>query len=278
MFSPAQSLVRSVESGKLLPHVPALKSLYASGCQFRHGQVVMVAGRSGTQKSGFALWLCESWGVPTLYFSADMSAFTASSRLASMLTGDSQQTVDSRLASKDAGFYLERLEKSKIRFAFGSPIRIDDVLLELNAWVELWDELPAVIVLDNLMDFEGAEADYQEQMAVMQFVTELSRDTGSTVLVLHHASDKSWDAKSDPYSPPARSEIKNGLGEKPELVLGVAINPHDHSYRVAVLKQRQGPSDPTGRSSTLLRARPELTRFEAFADQSQAQYGGLSNG
>ncbi len=52
------------------------------------------------------------------------------------------------------------------------------------------------------MDFEGAEADYTAQMAVMQMMGELSRETEALVCLLHHASDKSWEAKNRPVESP----------------------------------------------------------------------------
>jgi len=81
---------------------------------------------------------------------------------------------------------------------------------------------------------------------------------------MHHASDKSWDARTDPWSPPSRDQIKNGMSEKPELTLSVAINPHSYEYHIAVLKQRMGPSDPTAQSYATIRCDPERTRFEPY--------------
>jgi hypothetical protein len=121
-----------------------------------------------------------------------------------------------------------------------------------------------VIVFDNLMDFEGAESDYTEQMSVMSNVTELARSTGATVILLHHASDKSWEAKADPWAPPSRDQVKGGLSEKPELSLSVALDPTSMEYKVACIKQRMGPCDPTARSYVSLRCEPEKTRFHPW--------------
>lgn len=131
----------------------------------------------------------------------------------------------------------------------------------MAAFIELWDAYPQVIVFDNLMDFDGAESDYTEQMSVMSGLTELARATGATVIVLHHASDKSWEAKSDPWAPPSRDQVKGGLSEKPELSLSVALDPTSHEYRVAVIKQRMGPCDPTAKRYASMRCHPEVTRF-----------------
>ena len=78
---------------------------------------------------------------------------------------------------------------------------------------------------------------------------------------MHHASDKGWEAKSNPWNPPSRDQIKGGMSEKPELTLSVAINPKSYEFHIAVLKQRMGPSDPTAQSYATIRADPERTRF-----------------
>ncbi|MEU7643374.1 AAA family ATPase [Streptomyces huasconensis] len=263
MLTPARSLTLHAESGRELPRIDAFESLYNLGCRPRHGEVIMIAGRSGTQKSGLALYWVAQMNLPTLYFSADMSAFTASSRLASMMTGDTTTMVEAGMAAggRYRQEYLDALAHLNLTFSFGSPITWRAVDEELEAYVELWDEHPAVIVIDNLMDVENAESDYTEQMAVMSGLTELARATGATVIVLHHASDKSWEAKSDPWAPPSRDQVKGGLSEKPELSLSVALDPTSLEFRIAVIKQRMGPSDPTAKRYATLRCHPEYTRF-----------------
>ncbi|MFJ7202076.1 AAA family ATPase [Streptomyces sp. NPDC098789] len=255
------------EAGRELPRIAAFEALYNIGCRPRQGEVIMIAGRSGTQKSGLALYWVAQMNLPTLYFSADMSAFTASSRLASMATGDTTEMVEAGMAAggRHREGYLSALADSRITFSFGSPIAWKNVDEELEAYIELWDAYPEVLVFDNLMDFENSESDYTEQMAVMSGLTELARATGATVIVLHHASDKSWEAKSDPWAPPSRDQVKGGLSEKPELSLSVALDPSSLEYRIAVIKQRMGPSDPTARRYATLRCHPEITRFSALA-------------
>jgi hypothetical protein len=251
-----------MDAGREMPRIPELRDLYAKGVKPRHGEVIMIAGRSGSQKSGLALWLTAQWNLPTLYFSADMSPFTASARLASMATGLTTEQVEIAMLGGGAGRRecLDALADSNIRFAFGS-LSWQAVDEELEAYVEVYDAYPGVVVFDNLMDFEGAEADYTVQMAVMSNATALARETGATTILLHHASDKSWDAKSAPFEPPSRQEVKGGLSEKPELSLTVALDPDNLDYRIACVKQRMGPSDPTAKKYSTLRCQPELTRF-----------------
>ena len=245
-----------------MPVLEELEDLYALGVRPRQGEVMMIAGRSGSQKSGFALWLVQRWNLPTLYFSADMSAFQASTRLACSATGMTTEEVEAKLAAggNTAREVLDALAGSKVTFSFGSPISWQPMTELIEAHVEMYDAFPAVIVIDNLMDVEDAESDYSMQMAAMQSLHDLARATGATVLILHHASDKTQN-KNDPWAPPSRAEVKGGLSEKPELSLSVALNPDTLDFRVACIKQRMGPSDPSGSTYATLIADPASTRF-----------------
>ena len=230
----------------------------------------MVAGRSGTQKSGLALWWTCQMNLKTLYLSADMSPFTASARIASMMTGLNTDGVESQmlLGGEARADILDSMKDLNLTFSFGA-ITWPGVDAELEAYVELHNAYPEMIVIDNLMDIEGAASDYAIQMDAMQNIADLSRETSATILVMHHASDKSWDARSDPWSPPSRDQIKGGMSEKPNLTLSVALNPHSYEYRIAILKQSMGYSDPTAQSYASLKCDPERTRFEPWGQTLQ---------
>ena len=123
-----QSLRKGVSGQQPLPHVPAFKDLYEAGVTPRQGQVVMVAGRSGSQKSGFALYWVASMGLPTLYFSADMAPFTAGVRLASIATGMSSKEVEAMMGTTTGRAQIEQAASSlPIELSFGSPITWEQV-------------------------------------------------------------------------------------------------------------------------------------------------------
>lgn len=223
----------------------------------------MIAGRAGSQKSGLALWWTAKMKVPTLYFSADSSGFTTTARLATTVTGHSIEAVEEGMKGEQRQFYYDALEAeaSHMQFAFGSPIIWRNLELEMDAYVEVWNRFPDVIVFDNLMDFQGADTDYGEQMAVMSGATELARGTGATVIVLHHATSKSDGGRYRAWAPPPKGDIKNGLDEKPELILGVALDNESLKFNVSVLKQRMGPQDPSAQRYVTFRADPDHTSF-----------------
>lgn len=262
MLSASRSLVLSSESSPELPRVPALGALYQIGCRPRQGEVIMVAGRSGTGKSSFALWWVSQMNLPTLYFSADMSSYQASIKLACSQLSMTTDEVEERLnkGGRHRAEVLKALEHLRMTFSFGA-ISWRGIDAELEAYVELHNAFPKVIVLDNLMDIEGTASDYTAQMDAMQNISDLSRATGATVLVLHHASDKSWEAKADPWKPPSRDQVKGGMSEKPELSISIAIDPKSYDCNLAVIKQRMGPCDPTAGSYVTITANPAMTQY-----------------
>lgn len=262
MLTASRSLALHAESGRPLPLVPEMAALYQRGNKPRYGEVTMIAGRSGSQKSGLALWWTRRMNVPVLYFSADMSPTTAGNRLAASVTGDYQEVVEAGMKDPEIKQrYRDALDETHFTFSYGNPITWRAVDEELQAYVELHDSYPDVMCFDNLMDFENAETEYVEQMQVMSSLTELARETGSGVIVMHHASDKTWNAQSDPWKPASRNEIKNGLAEKPALCLSVGLDRTSYAYHIATVKDRNGRDDPTARSYITLRAEPESTRF-----------------
>ena len=120
--------------------------------KFRRGQVCMVAAAPNAGKSMFALIYAIRANVPTLFFSADTDTTTVMMRAAAHLSGHSQVLVEGNLAS-NTHYYDHRLPKlNNIKWVFDSSPSIDDLELEIRAYVELYGQAPELIVIDNLMN------------------------------------------------------------------------------------------------------------------------------
>ena len=191
-----------------------------------------------------AMNLALGWNMPTLCLSADTSRDDITGRLAACITGDKFDWVQAARDRGDGKKYEEALADSKIVLSFKNPITWQGLEYHLEAYVEVYDEFPAVFIVDNLKDIDGAESEYSEQMQAMQRLTELCRYTGSTIIVLHHATDKGWEARAQPASAPSRDQIKNGMSEQPEVTLSVGHDATTGTFNIAVLKQRNGRTDP----------------------------------
>lgn len=266
MLSVARAVRSSAKESEELPYVPELQNLYEKGCKIRRGELVMIAGRSGVQKSGFALWYAlqlANKGLHVAYFSGDMNAYQASSRIACSEMDKTTEEVSELW--RTAPDEIERsLAGISIDFKFG-PITWRNIDNHLRAHVAIWNGFPDVVIVDNLMDVEDSSAEYQAQMDTMASLSELAHTLGVTVIVMHHASDKGSGAAIDPYSPPARWEIKGGMAEKPELVLSVALHPDTGQYKIAVVKSRMSQCDPAASKVVArLTCDPARTRFMRY--------------
>lgn len=270
MLDPRRSILQHGSSMAELPRIDALTDLYAWGWKPRHSELMMISGRSGSGKSTLALFLAAKMKLPCLYFSADMTPSQITYKLAAMeLERDSDELEAAwQEDSRSHDEILGALADQDFMFSFGA-ITLDKIDSTLDAWVEMFDTWPAVIVIDNLMDMESAESDYHSQVAAMQYLHEMKTNTGSTVIVLHHASE---GGEADPYSPPARRDIKNKITEKPEQVLTVGLNPNKNEFRIAPVKQRMGRSDPTGHNNVAIRAIPSQSRFEPIRERLLPMY------
>ena len=275
MYRARQALQQGASESPKLPLLDGLEPLYTlggGGVFPRRGNMLMIAGRGGNGKSSFVMNLVQRWNEDTLYFSADMSRSQATLKLLSHKTQTPFSEVEEAVGGPDGEEWLKHLDDSRISFSFRNPIRFDDVMQELNAYVTLYNKYPDMLVFDNLANFEGAESDYSEQFFALSVLSELSRETGATTIVLHHAKDTSWDAKDRPYYPPSRNEVKGGHFEFPEMVLSVALNNSvifngAADFHVAALKNRQGYQDPTANTYAKLRVNSETNTF--FAPDSE---------
>lgn len=265
MYPAMRALGQSGTESPKLPLLDGLKPLYEleGGVYPRRGNLIMIAGRSGSGKSSFALWLAQQWNMHTMYWSADMTASQATLKLLSNKTQRSADEVESELEGPNREALLRNLEDSRISFSFRNPIRFEEVVEELNAYVTLYNRYPEMAVFDNLANIDGAESSYEEQMFAMSVLTELIRKTGMTGIILHHASDKSWDARDKPFYPPSRQEIKGGHSEFPEMILGVALNNLTQDFHIAPLKNRGGFQQPTGTTFAKLRVNSQTNTFHS---------------
>ena len=213
------------------------------------------------------MWLTQLMGLPTLYFSADSSPHTASTRLAAIITGHTVDAVSSGMAAGGADFYSEALEDSKIVWCFDSSPSTEDIMLELDAYVEAWDAYPDVIVIDNLMNVQASE-EYAGQLFVMGELHSLARTTGACVIVLHHCSEA---GQKDTTIPPPRSAIQGKVSQLPELIFTVALEPDSRQFRLSVVGNRSGPQHPDGKKFITLDSAIERC---SFSHHTPRIYGG----
>lgn len=269
MLSASRSLSKARATGSPLPSLDQLRDLREGFFKFklRRSEVTMIAGQSGSQKSGFALWLVSQINLPTLYFSADMAQHTASTRLAAAITGDTTDMVKDGVFSGNGAYYEDALSECHVRFVFNPNPTFEDISREIDAWVEAWDFYPAVIVLDNLLDIvpDGGDNEFSGYKVTLLETKTLARDTGASVFILHHMQEGSYDSEI----PPPKKALQGKVSQSPENILSVALAESGEEFRVSVVKHRSGPSDATGKRFERLRVHPDKNRFERWVSLDQ---------
>ncbi len=250
MLNATSALRKASESGEPLPPIPALHRLTENRVLFRFGQLVMIGARPNAGKSTFAQWLAAEWNLDTLYFSADQDAHTTVVKLASAMTGHKGYEIEQHLGADDSGgaFYEDALTASNIQFVFDSNPSVEDMVHEVHAYVEMFDQYPQVIVVDNLLNVQDSG-----ELAVDQWIVgelhALARETGALVLLLVHATEAT---KREPHMPSAMKEILNKLAQLPDMVLTVALSDENNEFRIAAVKTRGTKADPMAKSPYLL--------------------------
>ncbi len=227
---------------KATPLPDVWKSLNSTevNVKFRRGQVCMVAAAPNAGKSMFALVYAIKANIPTLFFSADTDTATVMIRTAAHLSGHSQLTVETNL-QKNTRHYQEYLSKMQnIQWVFDSSPSLDDIEMEIKAYIELYGIAPELIVIDNLMNV-AAETDneWAGLRAIMMELHDMARKTEACVLVLHHVSEQS--EYGSPTMPPPRRAIHGKVSQLPAIILTLGYDPSQGMLRVAAVKNRFGP-------------------------------------
>ncbi len=225
---------------KATPLPDVWKNLVKQSIKFRRGQVCMVAAAPNAGKSMFALIYAIKAQVPTLFFSADTDTATVMIRTAAHLSGHSQLTVENNI-NKSQRYYDPYLAKaSHIQWVFDSSPSLDDIEMEVKAYVELYGVMPELIIIDNLMNV-AAETDneWAGLRAIMMELHDMARKTEACVLVLHHVSEQS--EYGSPMMPPPRRAIHGKVSQLPALILTLGYDPTQGLLRIASVKNRFGP-------------------------------------
>jgi len=227
---------------KATPLPDVWKSLNSTdvNVKFRRGQVCMVAAAPNAGKSMFALVYAIKANIPTLFFSADTDTATVMIRTAAHLSGHSQLTVETNLQKNPRHYqdYLSNMQN--IQWVFDSSPSLDDIEMEIKAYIELYGIAPELIVIDNLMNV-AAETDneWAGLRAIMMELHDMARKTEACVLVLHHVSEQS--EYGSPTMPPPRRAIHGKVSQLPAIILTLGYDPSQGMLRVAAVKNRFGP-------------------------------------
>lgn len=264
----ASRAISTAQDSYPLPLVAELQSLHELGFLPRRGQMLMVVGQPGAGKSTFALWYVHKIGLRALYFSADMAAHTATTRYGALVLDQTVDWVADAIENGGSEYVSDELSQSKIQWCFDSSPDMQDIADELDAYVELFDAYPEIIICDNAMNIEGSSDEGTGGLRyILSELHRLARETGSAVLVLHHAREE-----GNPLEPSAREKVQGKVAQLPEVILTVALD--DDKFKMAPVKNRNGFQDPTGNTYRVIAADPDKATFHTYVPKI---YGGYSN-
>ncbi|ASZ75233.1 DnaB-like dsDNA helicase [Mycobacterium phage MissWhite] len=209
----------------------------------------MCAG-PGTGKSAFVLAYALKSRVPTLYFSADSDAFTQLSRSVSILSGWSLERSTRAVRDMDIPDEVaNELDPIPIRFNYKASPSLDEIENALAAYDALYEDFPALIVVDNVTNVRTDSSDGDDPFAglesLMDYLHEMARETGSCVIGLHHVTGP----HNDGDKPIPLSGIKGQIGRVPEMIMTlhrVSDGFGPDMLNVSTVKNRGGKSDPSG--------------------------------
>lgn len=243
MRSLLQVTSSSSEAGRDLPDV--LPALGAAGIKFRRGQCALIAGQPGGGKTLMALYYAITSGESVLYFSADSDEGTLANRSAAILLNQTVDTIKAmRLGEGEVkvNSALATLNR-RLRIQTDASPSLDEITEEVQAYIELYGDTPAIIIVDNLLNVASAtDSEWTGLRDSMNFFHSLARDTQSSVVVLHHVSEND----SKPRYPASRKALMGKVSQLPELILTVALD--GDQFHIAAVKNRDGVSDPTAES------------------------------
>lgn len=254
MRSLAKAMNASNAGGEALPGVfPELSQL---GATARRGELLMIVAQPAAGKSIISLWMAVTWTkrdhLRGMIFSADATAKAVAQRVARMVLRQAIDAADP--VAQEAISSLKGLE-----WCFDSEISGDSLELNIEAFSEKWGLPPDFIVVDNLSDVVTRDGDeFGTLRAMMRDLNYMARATGAATIVLHHTSESE---KEEPC--PSRRSIHGKVSVKPTVILSTARSDREKKP-IAVLKNRYGPEDRSGKSPVWIPFSEQTLTFGSY--------------
>lgn len=254
------------ETGSQLA-TPFYPSLERQGIRFWRSQLCLVVGPGSAGKSLLISNLVAKWGRPCLAFLLDQDQATAAARFAATRINEPFLELKKNLEDVRTSEVLSDL--GFIQTDYKAEC-IQDVELQLDAYMERYGEPPTVLVVDNLGNMASmAEDEWGTLKALTLAFDEMARKYEMLVIAAHHTTD------APTTEPLPRSAILGKVSQYPRLVLSVAYNSYDQIYKIACVKNSSGPTDAMATNPISFNADPsrmQVTEMQGPTVSPAAEY------
>lgn len=268
-FAAVRAAARGV-STEPMPRLDWLQAVYDKGAFPRPGEILMIGGMSGSQKSTLAMYIAKSYddmGLKGMYFTPDMPIDMAISRFAALRTNEKPTEVyDLMHDPVHSHRYQNALAGSNLAFVREPRPNLQDIWDETHAFVEVHGYYPRFGVFDSLTNIDtGSNAgEYSGQEEAIIELDTWARETGALTIVIHHTQNKDQGKPYDVRYPQPIFAIKNQLDARPRLIWTVGFDERNGDFRIAIVKNSHGKSwknaEPEG--TAILTAYPEYAQFQ----------------
>lgn len=244
MLSLAQAAVKRGNSGQPLPGMWDI--LAARDVSVNRSELSLFIGPASAGKSLLMMNYMVRAHVPTLAFFLDSDNLTVASRFGAILTGDTFKEV-----KQDIDLYvgaLEHVENAQVVFRAED---LDDIRLQGEAYEQRYGVYPSLVIIDNLGNLTSAMGDeYPLLKALTLELNNLAHEWECAIVAAHHTTDL---VSTEPLQ---RDKLLGKISQYPRLILSVGFNPMTGDYKVAIVKNSSGPSDPGACNPVLMYADP----------------------
>lgn len=236
-----QTLSRSVtrsSSGKE-PLPPAFPSWESRGIRFRRSSVSMLAGLPGSHKTRIMLNAVVNMGVPSHVFSTDSDMDTVSSRLLAKASSTPTSVTEQWLRTEPDKCARLLAQYDFLRFDFRPDPTLDDIWHGLYGFHEAEGRYPDQTVIDIASDVGHDTGDEWGSLRdLMRQAKVIARETGTHLLLVHHAADSERTKRPCPR----RSDIHGKIAAIPELIVTCGMT-NTGDLHVACVKNRHAKAD-----------------------------------
>ena len=226
----------------------------------RTGELVVVGGAPGGGKSTVAVNMAMKMDYPTLYLAQDSPA-SVLSRMASLAIGQETGKTFRALTSNDRLIIAERLKDIRPTLIFErGAVTLEGIEERIDALEEWLGMAPPIVFIDNLIDMiipGTTHGDNSFYTTALPQLKRLANRYNTAFICLHHVTRGGAAEHGKGRKGIGLNDLLYAGEREARHVWGV-YNNGDNNLYLQVLKQQDGPADPSGNLQITLQWQPRL--------------------